>query len=187
MDSLFIAFPLSKLIKNQLERLCFGLPNVHWTEHSHFHLNFFSIGPVNGTTLLDIQEALSKIHIAPFSLSLQSVSCFRPKKAKGIIWAGVSPSEELAALIKNITIQLNPILPHFKTMIPHVTLGRFGNLDEKRLFDYLDSHSSFTTPLFTNDSFVLMKSQNTIDDRTLYQELARFKLTPPINKLRLFT
>jgi 2'-5' RNA ligase len=58
-------------------------------------------------------------------------------------------------------------------------------MDEKRLFDYLNSNSSFNTDPFPTDSFVLMKSQNTFDDRTLYQELARFKLSPPVNKLRL--
>lgn len=187
MNSLFIALPLPKLIKSRLEHLCFGLPNVPWTEHSHFHLNILSLGQADGTLQLDIQEALAKIQVAPFNLSLQGVGCFRAKNKKGMIWAGVSPSKELTVLIKTITGKLNLIIPKLdKSFIPHVTLGRFGNMDEKRLFDYLDSNSSFITDSFPADCIALMKSQNTLDDRTLYQELVRFKLSPPVNKLRLF-
>lgn len=187
MNSLFIALPLPKLIKSRLEHLCFGLPHVNWTEHSHFHLNILSLGQADGTLQLDIQDALAKIQVAPFNLSLQGVGCFRAKNKKGMIWAGVSPSEELTGLIKTISIKLNTIIPNLdKSFTPHITLGRYGNLDEKRLFDYLDSNSSFTIDSFPADCFVLIKSQNTFDERTLYQELARFKLSPPVNKLRLF-
>lgn len=185
MDSLFIAFPLSKNIKSQLERLCFGLPHVHWTEHGHFYLNILSIGQVDGAKQLDIQEMISKIHIAPFPLSLQSLGCFRAKKANGILWAGVSHSDELAALIKELTTQLHTILPNFKTVVPHVPLGKFVNLDEKKLLDYLDINSYFETESFLNDSLILIKSRTTPDHRTLYQELVSFELTPPIDKLRI--
>lgn len=185
MDSLFIAFPLPKSIKNQLERLCFGLPHVHWTEHGHFYLNILSLGQVDGTVQLDIKEILYKIHIAPFPLSLESLGCFRAKKINGMLWAGVAYSEELAALIKDLTTQITPILPHFKTVIPHIPLGRFVNLDEKKLLDYLDINSSFQTESFINDSLILMKSRNTPDHRILYEELISFELTPPIDKLRI--
>jgi RNA 2',3'-cyclic 3'-phosphodiesterase len=186
MDSLFIAFPLSKAIKSQLERLCFGLPHVQWTEHAHFYLNFFPIGQVDGAVQLDIQEILSDIHFTPFSLALKGLGCFRAKKAtSGVIWAGVSASDELAELIKHVTAQLAPVLPNFKITVPHVILGRFAHVDEKRLFDYFESNALFETQPFFNDSFALINSHTTSDNRILFHELASFKLTPPINKLRI--
>lgn len=188
MNSLFIAFPLPKLINSQLERLCFGLPNVQWIEHGYFLLNFLSIGSVENTKQLDIQEILLKIQIAPFYLSLKNLGCFHTKKTHGIIWAGVSPSESLTALIKIITTQLNEILPHFKSIPPHVPLGRFSKLDEKRLFDYLKINYLFESQPFLIDSITFMKSRTTQDNRTFYQELSHFRLNPPLincNKLRV--
>lgn len=187
MNTLFIALPLNKLINNQLERLCFGLPHVHWTEHHHFHLTLLYIGSVDGSLQLDIQEALSKIRMAPFPLSLKGVGYFPSKKSLGSIWAGASSSAELTLLNKIIYNQLKLILPTSdqKPFLPHVSLGRFNTIDKRRLLDYLDSQSSFTTPSFIIDSFVLMKSQQTASETTLCEELKRFPLEAPINKLRI--
>lgn len=187
MNSLFIALPLNPSIKTQIQRLCCGIPNVHWTEHSHFHLTLLYIGPVDGALQLDIQEALAKIRFAPFPLTLQGVGYFPSKKNKGAIWAGVAPSQELTSFQKLIDHRLKEILPKQdrQLFIPHITLGRFENVDQRRLSDYLESNSFFITSSFINEAFVLMKSQNTPSEKTIYQELVRLPLTPPINKLHI--
>jgi RNA 2',3'-cyclic 3'-phosphodiesterase len=187
MNTLFIALPLNLLIKSQLERLCFGLPQVHWTEHRHFHLTILYLGQVDGALQLDIQEALSKIQIAPFHLSLTGVGYFPAKKSHGVIWSGVAFSDELIHLKKMIDDKLKEISwkNNHQPFVPHITLGRFNKIDQRRLMDYLEAQSAFITPTFLNDSFVLMKSQQTISNTTIYEEIARFPLIPPINKLRL--
>ena len=186
MHSIFIAFPLPKTVKDQLARLCFGLPQVHWTEHNDFHLTIHFVGPVNALTRLDIQDALNQIRFPPFRISLEGVGYF-DNKSNGVVWAGVSPSKELDAIKKIIVTQLKKILTVVdkKPFVPHITLGRFKTIDKRRLADYLDSHSLFATVPFGNDFLVLMESQKTAAESTIYQELARFKLIPPINKLRI--
>jgi 2'-5' RNA ligase len=177
MIKLFIAIPLPTQIKKQLERQCFGLPTVHWIAHSHFHLTLQYIGPVDELVQLDVKEALTKLQHAPFSLSLQGTGCFEHKK-KGVIWTGISPSQELNELKKTVDNLVHPLVPKIdnKAFTPHITLGRFDHIDKIRLADYLDSQSYFTTEPFFIDSFVLMESRKNSINSTIYYELARYKL-----------
>lgn len=175
MDSLFIAFPLPKTIISQLERLCFGLPNVQWIDPNDFFINVISLGQVEGTMQLDILEILSKMHNHPIFISLKNVS-YSHTKTHGTIKVGLSPSQELDKLIKIISYQLTPFLPHFKPVQPHVLLGRFLKIDEKRLFDYLDTHFLFESKPFLVNSIMLMKTRGTQNHRIFCEELACYKL-----------
>jgi 2'-5' RNA ligase len=171
MNYLFIAFPLDKIIGNQLERLCYGLPYVSWIEHNNFYLILANLGPADGALQLDIQEALAKIRFPPFNLYLNGVNYFIQNKTNGIIYSCVAPSEELSLFYKLLNKELLEILPKLdlKTIPPYVPLGRCEKIDERRLLDYLDANSYFTSQAFKNNSFLLLKNQH-----TLFNEVARF-------------
>lgn len=187
MNTLFIAIPLSKVIKSQLARLCYGLPNVHWVEPHDFYITVVQLGPIDGTLQLDIQDVLAKLRIPPFDLHLDGVGIFPQKKAKSVIWAGVSHAEQLSLFVKTIVSGLIEIVPKIeqRKIAPHVVLGDYDTVDKKRLADYLDSGAAFITNPFTNDYFVLLRSQKTASETIIYQELAKYKMLPPVDKLKI--
>lgn len=187
MNTLSIAIPLSKAIKSQLSRLCFGLPQMQWVGPHDFYITIVQLGQIDGTLQLDIQDVLAKLRFPPFNLHLEGAGISSQKKVNSVIWAGVSCAEQLSLFAKTIVSSLNKIVPKMeqRKIAPHVVLGEFDTVDRKRLADYLDSGSAFKTAPFTIEYFVLLRSQKTASDTTIYQELAKYKILPPIDKLKI--
>lgn len=176
MGPLFIAISLPQEIKSQLQRLCFGLPSVNWTEVENLHLTLFYIGIVEGNSFLDIEEKLKELTFPSFSLTIKGIGCLH-KKNQGEVRADVYPTESLSQLYQMIKKVLNEL--HLERSIrafsPHITLGRYERLNENKLRDYLETNFSFNTKPFEVNEIILMSSETT-KHHTFYVEHGRFFL-----------
>lgn len=173
-----IAIILPKPIRKQLQRLCYGLPNVTWSEEENLHLTLLSAGPNLNSLDIDIHEKLIKIDFKPLTLSIQGVHCHKSNEAAGTLWAGVQESIELAAFLKSIDAALKDILPPKSKnglKAPHITLGRYERADALRLSEYLAGQSDFLSTPFSADHFVLLEGHRTKDHTLIYTEIARYK------------
>lgn len=168
MHTYLIAIPLPKKIVEQLKRLCFGLPNVLWTEE--FHLTLLNLGQIDASLCLDVQEKLVDFHFTPFNLTLQGVNVSHSKGSRGSIWAGTEHSENLFKLKKSLNNLLKEILLSKSTtpFSPHINLGRYEKIDPRRLGEYLEIQNAFVSPAFAVDTLILLECHTTQSQTVIF-------------------
>ena len=139
---LFVAIDPPDGIRDQLSALCCGLPDARWTPPEQFHLTLCFIGEVDGSSFLDIREALADIAFPAFSLRLQSVGFFPPRGQPRVVWAGVEKSESLLALQRKIATRLFNLgfEPENRKFFPHITLARLQQTSAAKVGKYLELH-----------------------------------------------
>lgn len=157
---LFVAIDPPQHIREHLALLCCGLPNARWTPPEQFHLTLSFIGEVDGSTFLDIREALAEVSFPRFSLQLQGVGFFPPRGQPRIIWAGVEKSEPLHLLQRKITTRLFHLglEPDNRKFSPHLTLARLQQTPAAKVGKYLANNGLFRTDPFVVDQFNLYSS-----------------------------
>jgi len=157
---LFVAIDPSAEIRDQLSALCCGLPDARWTPPEQFHLTLCFIGEVDGSSFLDIREALAEITFPAFSLRLQSVGFFPPRGQPRVVWAGVEKSEPLVALQRKIATRLFNLgfEPESRKFSPHITLARLQQTSAAKVGKYLAINGLFAVAPFPVDCFSLYSS-----------------------------
>lgn len=157
---LFVAIDPPQHIREHLSLLCCGLPNARWTPPEQFHLTLSFIGEVDGSTFLDIREALTEVTFPRFSLQLHGVGFFPPRGQPRIIWAGVEKSEPLHLLQRKITTRLFHLglEPDNRKFSPHLTLARLQQTPAAKVGKYLANNGLFRSQPFVVDQFNLYSS-----------------------------
>lgn len=163
MIRLFVAIDLPATISREVEGLGRSIPNARPIPAEQLHLTLKFIGEVEGSIFLDIRDALKGILQAKFSLALKGVGTFPPRGIPRILWAGVEPLEEIAALRNAIESTLAAIgIPRDKKKFtPHLTLARLNNCPINRLLQVLAGNAFLQTSFFPVDSFHLYSSRLT--------------------------
>ncbi len=157
---LFVALDPSAQAKEELAALCCGLPGARWTPHQQLHLTLCFIGETDGSTFLDIREALEEIEAPAFPLTLKGLGFFPPRRAPRVLWAGVQASEPLAALQRKVLTKLQHcgVVVEKRRFTPHITLARLQDEAMPRLQRYLEAHALFVGTPFTVRHFTLYSS-----------------------------
>lgn len=157
---LFVAIDPPEAIREQLASLCCGLPDARWTPPEQLHLTLCFIGEVDGTTFLDIREALTGIAVAPFDLRVRGVGFFPPSGQPRVLWAGVERCEPLTVLQRKIATRLFQmgIELENRKYSPHITLARLQHTPTSKVGKYLAMHGLFAGGPFAVDRFSLYAS-----------------------------
>lgn len=157
---LFVAIDPPPHIRDHLAMLCCGLPGARWTPPEQFHLTLSFIGEVDGSTFLDIREALAEMTVPPFSLHLQGVGFFPPRGQPRVIWAGVEKSQPLHHLQRKITTRLFHLglEPDNRKFSPHITLARLQQTPAGKVGKYLQNNGMFRSQPFVVEQFILYSS-----------------------------
>lgn len=157
---LFVAIDPPQQIRDHLAMLCCGLPNARWTPLEQLHLTLCFIGEVDGSTFLDIREALAEVTVPQFSLHLQGVGFFPPRGQPRVIWAGIEKSEPLHLLQRKITTRLFHLglEPDNRKFSPHITLARLQQTPAAKVGKYLQNNGLFRSLPFLVDQFTLYSS-----------------------------
>lgn len=174
MHQLTIAIPLPPIVKKQMERLSYGLPNTDWIESHDLHLSLLSLSKIDGSVMLDIQEKINDFKYSTFSIAVNGIECTNPR-ARGMAYAGVTQTQELNNLIKLIETRLKeiPLAPDHPKLKPYILLGNFERIEAKNISFYLEANSSFTTSPFKVDSLVLIERQTTGKQHQIFIEQSR--------------
>lgn len=163
MYRLFAAIDLPPDIAAQLQGLCCGVPGARWVQPEQMHLTLRFIGEVDGGIFRDIKEGLAGIKAVPFSLQVKGLGFFPPRKAPRVLWAGISPVEEVSTLRNRIENRLvgMGLEPEGRKYSPHITLARLHDTPPARLGRFLAGNSLFATEPFLVSEFHLYSSELT--------------------------
>ncbi len=159
---LFIAIDLPESVTERLSIMSCGLPGASWAQPDQMHLTLRFIGEVDGTMFKDIQESLADIRFKPFSIQLQDVGFFPPRKKPRVVWVGLGEEskEQLIRLrnrIESAMVRLG-LEPEGRKYAPHITLARLHNTPANRVGRFLEQHSMFIMPPFEVNGFRLYSS-----------------------------
>ena len=160
MPRLFIAVDLPAEIKNNLEKMSFGIPGAKWIDPQQIHLTVRFIGEVDGTTFLDIKTALEQVSLKPFSLALKGVGHFPPRGKPRVLWVGIEQSQPLQSL-KGRTDKILATVglqPEGRKFSPHITLARLKNSPIHKVANFLAANGLFSQEPFEIKDFKLYSS-----------------------------
>ncbi|MDO5673732.1 MAG: RNA 2',3'-cyclic phosphodiesterase [bacterium] len=157
---LFIALDPPEKTREELVTLCRGLPDCRWTPPEQLHLTLCFIGEADGTSFLDIREALQEIRAEPFSLRLEGLGLFPPRRAPRVLWAGVQANAALMQLERKVVncVRRCGLTLEKRKFSPHITLARLQDGALPRLERYLGAHALFSAAPFVVDHFILYSS-----------------------------
>ena len=175
----FLALPLPDTVLSALRVQQFLLPLPNKTDPDNFHLTLVFLGEQTEPVLEAAHERFAQTRVPPFPLSLKSLGLFGGAKPRAA-WAGVAPSEPLIRLQAKLdhAARSAGIVTESRRFHPHVTLGRFqppGTEETFRLERAIAAGSTFTTPEWVVDHFILYQSHQT-KQGSRYSELARYDL-----------
>lgn len=155
MARLFVAIDFPLEVKLSLSRLYVGVQGVRWVPPGNLHLTLRFIGEVDDPTAACIADALRKIEMPRFWLTLAGVGQF----GGHTLWAGVEPNPALQRLQSAVENGLQGIGPaaDARPYLPHVKLGRSRRRRSFRTF--LAEHFDFRAEPFEVREFSLMESQ----------------------------
>jgi RNA 2',3'-cyclic 3'-phosphodiesterase len=184
MPRLFIAIDVSEEVRSQLAAVIAAAPRAiagKWVRPAQIHLTLRFLGSVAGEQIPALETALRAVAAPTFSLGLAGFGVFPEgrRKPPRVLWAGVSPHEEIHALKAGIDAVLGPD-PESATrgFSPHVTLARLEGARSPALESYLFANARFASPSFQVTRFVLYESR-TLPTGAEYHKLAEFLLAAP--------
>lgn len=129
---LFVALDLDDAIRDRIRLFMDGVrnfaPDVRWVRPESLHVTLKFIGEKPPEFVGQIKVALSAIHAAPISITLQGYGFFPTSNSPRVFWIGMQAGPELAALAASVddaTAGLG-ILKEEHAFTPHLTLARGG-------------------------------------------------------------
>ena len=161
MPRLFVALELPAVLKRAIGDVQVGLRDARWLDADALHLTLAFIGEVDGSALLRIEEALSRVEAPALDVALHGLGHFPLRGPPRVLWTGASPAAELGSLAAAVRRALTRagFPPERRKFAPHVTIARFRRPPSpSALQDYLGAYALFRTPLASVGSFRLLSS-----------------------------
>ena len=157
---LFVALELPWEVRERLARMAGGVPGARWLDAEQMHLTLRFIGEVDGHTQDDIEAALSRVHVAPFSVRVDGMGCFGNGRNARVLWAGLAADGTLGRLQSKVETAISQVglAPERRKFHPHVTLARLKHPDMNRLRDYLARNGDVVSEDLPMDHFTLFSS-----------------------------
>lgn len=160
---LFVAIELPTTIKHELQSICSGLPGARWVPPEQMHLTLRFIGEADEDLFQDICAGLARVEAEEFTLALQGLGCFPPRKNHRVLWLGTERNDSLLLLHSKVESALAGchLIPEKKEFSPHVTLARLKKTPLHHVTRFLAANELFSVPAFTVTTFQLFSSELT--------------------------
>lgn len=136
-----------------------GVAGARWQDEGQLHLTLRFFGEVDALQAEDIADALGDVRAAPFALALRGVGHFERKGRAHSLWAGIAPSDALAALQRRVekAARRAGLPPETRKFAPHITLARL-NAKSGPVLPFLATHGALHGEPWSVGSFDLMES-----------------------------
>ena len=85
--AILIELPL--FIKQELLRLCFGLPSAEWQTEESLYISLRTFKKLTDVEHWDILDRLGEIDAKAFSLNIHGINYFPKRGNAGTLWAAV--------------------------------------------------------------------------------------------------
>ena len=148
------------------------LPKAELTLAKSFHLTLKFLGNVDDSS--SIINSLKEIKFHKFEFHLDNLGYFIDSKIN-VLWIGIQPKNDVIKLAESVDKTLKEFGNSEKEFIPHITLARVKNIDDKKSF--LESYNKIIVDKkkIKIDNFLLMESVLT-PSGPIYREIKRFIL-----------
>lgn len=148
MKRLFIAIKIHPSVKyiDTFKQISSSLRHerIKWVEPENMHLTLKFLGETDEKKIPEINLALQQAVAVsvPFSLKISNTGIFGSRYDPKVIWFGIEKHPELEKLAQNIFggLQLCGWQPDRQNFVPHLTIGRIKELNDKQLFQKTISH-----------------------------------------------
>lgn len=149
---------------------------ARWQDEDQLHLTLRFFGEVEAREAENLVEALAAVRAAPFSLALRGVGHFERKGKIHTLWAGLAPSEQLAALQRHVesAARRAGLPPETRRFAPHITLARL-NRASGPVLPFLAAYGALAGEPWPVEVFDLMESTLTPAGAE-YQTVRRYRL-----------
>lgn len=153
------------------------IEGARWQDESQLHLTLRFFGEVEVPQAEDIVAALAQVHAPPFALALRGVGYFERKGRPHTLWAGLAPSEELAALQRRVesAARRAGLPPDPRKFAAHITLARL-NAGSGPVLPFLAAHRALASEPWPVKAFDLMESR-LAPEGAQYETVRRYRLT----------
>ncbi|MHA1107518.1 MAG: RNA 2',3'-cyclic phosphodiesterase [Alphaproteobacteria bacterium] len=160
MIRLFVAIELPEDIRRRLASMAGGIPSARWVSEENLHLTLRFIGEVPEDRLDGICAALAAVGGAPFDLTVSGTGHFESRRRVRVLWAGIEPNEELAALHDRVESALvrAGLEPESRKFSAHVALARLHTAPAVRVAAWLTASGAFQAAPVRVETFTLLSS-----------------------------
>ena len=177
MHRLFVAIRPPQPIRQKLLGSMGGVTGARWQSDDQLHLTLRFIGEVQAHVADDIAVALRTVYFPRFEIALSRIGTFDRRGQAEVVWAGVTPHDQLKALHKKVdhACQRAGLPPEGRAYSPHVTLARLKR-GSGPVAGLIEASGSLSSEPFSVDSFCLYESQLT-PEGAVYNAVERYSLT----------
>lgn len=179
MPRLFVALALPEAVRERLVALqpSVSMRGARWVPPAHLHLTLRFLGETPDVQVPPLLARLGRVVASPFALDLKGVGVFPHPARPQVLWAGLLPSEPLAALAMQVeaAVEAAGYAPERKPFHPHITLARLNHPERARVVAFLAQHQDFEAGPFTVSDFRLYAS-TLHPTGAVYAPLATFPL-----------
>ena len=160
MHRLFVAIRPPEPIRDLLVDAMDDSADFRWQSDEQLHVTLRFVGEVERPLGNDLADALARVHVEPFELSIAGVGRFE-QRSGGALWAAVEPKVPLAALAAKIerVCQENGLEPERRAYHPHITLARWKGRRTREVRDFLERTAGLSSEPFNVTEFSLFESQ----------------------------
>ncbi len=162
---LFIAIDLPEEVKSELLKAQRQLPegkeeNLSRTKDFHITLKF--LGDVTPQKAGELKEKLRQVRFPISRTTLSGLGVFPNENRIRVVWASISPEEEVVKLQRQIDILTGKEFPDDYKFSGHITLARVKYVPDKKQFMQQLKKIKIEPVKFAVESFKLKKSTLTI-------------------------
>jgi RNA 2',3'-cyclic 3'-phosphodiesterase len=163
MERIIIGIPLSPETQREVERICFGVPNIEWLEPASMHITMKYIRNISANDYLDLKELLLSIQFPPFSYTLEGLTVRHSKHKNGSFQIPVLNNPQLETLTKKIEKLLKPLqLEQSKQLTNfHVTIGYFHHLRPEHLQNFIEANTYFQSKPYQANEICIFSHHRT--------------------------
>ena len=160
MHRLFVAIRPPEPIRDLLVDAMDDSADFRWQSDEQLHVTLRFVGEVERPLANDLADALTRVHVEPFELSIAGVGRFE-QRSGGALWAAMEPKVPLAALAAKIerVCQENGLEPERRAYHPHITLARWKGRRTREVRDFLERTAGLSSEPFNVTEFSLFESQ----------------------------
>ena len=176
MHRLFVAIRPPQPVRHRLLGIMGGVIGARWQGDDQLHLTLRFIGEVEAPVAEDVASALAGVRHPTFPIALNGIDSFERRGRPEVIWAGVTPHDQLKALHKKVdqACQRAGLAPEGRAYTPHITLARLKR-DSGSIAALMESSGGISSEPFLVDAFCLYESQLT-PEGAVYTILERYRL-----------
>ncbi|MDD3281451.1 MAG: RNA 2',3'-cyclic phosphodiesterase [Bacteroidales bacterium] len=158
------------------------LDKINWIKPENMHITLKFLGETTPDLISSIENSIEKLTncIAPFKITLNRIGAFGSRYHPRIIWLG---SDDIITEINMLHKELEKSMrafgfkPSFGNFVPHATLARIHNIDDKKFFwNEIEKKTSLFSFTFQVNEIVLFESILTNAFTPLYKKQKIFYL-----------